>query len=198
MEIKRIKGGYDRNFSYMIIEKDTAILIDPFIDNKIDEIIEKENLGLKYIINTHRHFDHTQGNEHYSEKFGAEIIKYHEGLKEKEFGKEKIYFIHTPGHTEDSMCIKIKDKLFTGDTLFVGKVGGTSSEKESEKEWNSLKKIISLPDETKIYPGHDYGIEEFSTVKHEKENNPFLKKDFEFFLWLKENWYQYKKEHDLI
>ncbi|MBW2995419.1 MBL fold metallo-hydrolase [Candidatus Woesearchaeota archaeon] len=192
MKIHQIKGGYDRNFSYLVVSGNEAVLIDPFQDEEIDEKLK--NITLKYIINTHSHFDHTEGNDYYK-KFGAEIVGFSED--ELEFGKTKIKFIHTPGHTNDSMCILIEGNLFTGDTLFVGKVGGTGSEKQAKDEWDSLQKLMKLPDSTIIYPGHDYGVKEKSTVANEKKTNPFLSKDFKYFLWLKENWLEYKAEHGI-
>jgi glyoxylase-like metal-dependent hydrolase (beta-lactamase superfamily II) len=95
------------------------------------------------------------------------------------------------------MCILIEGNLFTGDTLFVGKVGGTDSEKSAKQEWDSLQKLMNLPEDTVIYPGHDYGVKPKSTVKDEKKDSPFLQKDFQYFLWLKENWLEYKAEHGI-
>ncbi|MCK5222789.1 MAG: MBL fold metallo-hydrolase, partial [Candidatus Aminicenantes bacterium] len=110
-----------------------------------------------------------------------------------------VEFIHTPGHTPDSVCIKAGDNLITGDTLFVGKVGGTYSEEEAKEEFMSLAKLISLPGHIKVWPGHNYGTAPSSTIMNEKETNPFIQrlKNFNDFLWLKQNWAVYKVEHGI-
>jgi len=192
MKIHIFKGGYDRNFCYLVVDGNEAVLIDPFTDDKIDAKLKK--LKLKYIINTHSDFDHTEGNEHYHSKFGGEIINSGNNLF---FGKTKIKIIKTPGHTQDSICILIDKNLFTGDTLFVGKVGGTGSEQSAKQEYDSLHKLMELPEDIIVYPGHDYGVRPTSTIGREKKENPFLQRDFKDFLLLKRNWLQYKAERGI-
>ena len=91
-----------------------------------------------------------------------------------EFGSLKIEVIHTPGHTEGGVCLYIRDKamLFTGDTIFAGAVGRTDMSGGSfETLMKSIKeKILTLDEETTIYPGH----EGFSTIKKEKVTNPYV------------------------
>ncbi|HHE07815.1 MAG TPA: MBL fold metallo-hydrolase, partial [Chlorobaculum parvum] len=110
-----------------------------------------------------------------------------------------ISILHTPGHTPDDICIHAGSALFTGDTLFVGKVGGTWSDEESRQEYRSLhERVMALPDETRVYPGHDYGVRPFSTIGEEKTANPFLlQPDVEAFIDLKANWAAYKKAHGI-
>ncbi|HEC31316.1 MAG TPA: MBL fold metallo-hydrolase, partial [Deltaproteobacteria bacterium] len=85
-------------------------------------------------------------------------------------------FIHTPGHTPGSCCLKVDNNLFTGDTLFVGAVGRTDLPGASfEQLLKSIEtKIITLPPETLILPGHDYGDQPTSTIKREMETNPYI------------------------
>lgn len=114
-------------------------------------------------------------------------------------GNLEIRIIHTPGHTKDSICIYIGDGVFTGDTLFVGKVGGTDFGSQAEAEYNSLhKKLLTLPDSTRVFPGHDYGTSPESTILRERQTNPFLlRPDIESFIELKRNWTEYKKKHGI-
>ena len=93
----------------------------------------------------------------------------------------------------------IGNALFTGDTLFVGKVGGTDFGKQAKSEYDSLhNKILKLSDDIRIFPGHDYGVAPESTIGNEKKTNPFiLCKDFESFVDLKRNWLEYKKKHGI-
>lgn len=210
MIFKQIESGGDRNYAYLIASEETmeAALIDPSPDPlKVINMVKEEKVEIKYIINTHSHYDHSAGND----KFGGArkgksiifincgddtVIKDGETL---ELGELILEFIHTPGHTEDSICIKVEDKLVTGDTLFVGKVGGTYGEEDSKTEFESLKKLILLPPDTEVWPGHNYGETPSSTIKFELANNPFIKRlnDFSEFLWLKQNWPKYKLEHGI-
>lgn len=203
MIFKQIPSGYDRNFSYLIADEKSkeAGIIDPSTDiSKIKE--EIKNLKLIYIINTHSHFDHTAGNKELKELTNAKIMQ-HESSKEKhnisvkdnqeiKLGKLTLKVIHTPGHAKDHICILIENKLLTGDLLFVGKIGGTGpyfKDSNSKEEYDSLRRIMGLDENIEVYPGHDYGIQPSSTIKNEKEKNPFiLCKSFKEFQNLKDNW----------
>ena len=85
-------------------------------------------------------------------------------------------FIHTPGHTQGACCILIEENLFTGDTLFVGAVGRTDLPGGSFKQMiQSLQMLVkTLPPETVVWPGHDYGERPRSTLKREAETNPYI------------------------
>jgi glyoxylase-like metal-dependent hydrolase (beta-lactamase superfamily II) len=114
-------------------------------------------------------------------------------------GSLEIRVLHTPGHTPESVCYLVGGKLVTGDTLFVGKIGGTSTEEAARQEYDSLhRKICALPPETEIWPGHDYGVRPSSTVGEEIRTNPFLlRRSFEEFLDLKIHWAEYKRTHGI-
>ncbi len=90
-------------------------------------------------------------------------------------------------------------KLITGDTLFVGKVGGTGLGEDARLEFESLHEVIAkLPDETEVWPGHDVGVAPSSTVGRERKTNPFyLQPDLESFVDLKRNWTEYKRKHGI-
>ncbi len=95
-----------------------------------------------------------------------------------EVGREvSLEVIHTPGHSPGSICLYSAGHLFTGDTLFVGGVGRTDLPGGSwSKMLSSItNRILTLPDETIIWPGHDYGPSSTSTVKYERESNPYLR-----------------------
>lgn len=96
------------------------------------------------------------------------------------FGKSELAVFHTPGHSPGGICLYVENNLFTGDTLFVGAVGRTDLPGGSmEILLGSIKeKILSLPDETIIWPGHDYGGSPTSTIALEKRHNPYVT-DFE-------------------
>ena len=98
------------------------------------------------------------------------------------------------------MCVLVNGKLMTGDTLFVGCIGGSFSRGPStENQFHSLFEVImQLDDSVEVYPGHDYGPQPSSTIGHERTTNPFLQRtNFQDFVWLKEHWDEYKAEHGI-
>ncbi len=93
-----------------------------------------------------------------------------------EVGTLRVEVLHTPGHTPGSVCFLVAGNLFTGDTLFVGAAGRTDLEGSSlDSLLNSIeKKLLELPDETKLWPGHDYGDAPTSTIGREKKENIYI------------------------
>jgi len=180
MFFKQLEGGYDYNFSYVIADEETkdALIVDPFSD-EILSIINKEKFKLQFLLNTHSHFDHMQGNKIILEKTKTKLII----PKDKQIiklGKLKMQALFTPGHAPDHFCFLIENKLITGDLLFVGAIGGTGNffkGSDEKEEFRSLAKILKLPDNTEIWPGHNYGSKKSSTIGHEKKTNPYLNTD---------------------
>ena len=212
MFIKQFLTGGDRNFSYLIADETTslAVVIDPsYSPELILDFTREKGYKIEYIFNTHDHYDHTNGNKVMKKLTGKTPLLF--GDKESNscktvsdgvrfpLGDLEINIIHTPGHTRDSICIHISDAVFTGDTLFVGKVGGTDFGAGARAEYDSLhKKLLKLPDSTRVFPGHDYGTAPESTIEKERENNPFLiQPEFETFVDLKRNWTEYKRKHGI-
>lgn len=106
------------------------------------------------------------------------------------FGSLKLKIIHTPGHTDNHISVLCEDKLFTGDLLLIGQAGRSDLPGgDPSDQYDSLfKKILNLPENTRIYPGHDYENNEYSSIKDEIQNNPFLEKRTkdEYILFVKE------------
>jgi len=191
-------------FCYLIADENSgeAVLIDPAGDYpKIFSAVNRHNSKIKWVINTHGHFDHTSGNDYVMKKTGASLL-IHESDTEKlgkltnkllsrflggkgspepveylrdgdiiDVGRVKIRVIHTPGHSEGSISLYTDGNIFTGDTLFTEGMGRTDLGDGSQKKiMNSIKnKILSLPDDTVIWPGHHYGRFPKSTVKEQKK-----------------------------
>jgi len=175
------------NFSYIIADEATceAVVVDPSYNaDEIIKVIKNEKLQLKYIINTHGHSDHTVGNSELQSLFGAKLVahkqsktQYDVSVEEGDVlkvGKINLKFIHTPGHTADSVCLLVDNqKLLTGDTLFVGECGRTDFPGGNSKNmYESLfNKLLKLNDSVEVYPGHDYGNKPSSTIGEERRSN---------------------------
>ena len=210
--INTFQTGGNRNLGYLIADdiSKKAIVIDPSYDPAaIADFASDNGYEVTYVFNTHDHHDHTNGNEAFEAATGIQPLKLGDIDKKTAqavadgavfpVGNLEVRIIHTPGHTPDSICLLIDGALFTGDTLFVGKVGGTDLEDGARTEYASLhEKLLVLPGDTRIYPGHNVGASMESTIQHERETNPFLlREDVESFIELKTNWGQYKKEHGI-
>jgi glyoxylase-like metal-dependent hydrolase (beta-lactamase superfamily II) len=208
--VAQIKAGGDRNFTYLFGDGKLCALVDPsYEERRIIKEVKDCKCKLQWILITHSHADHYASAEAIAKQFGARIAAYRTSiayfdkpLQDKDLltiGALKVRVLHTPGHTDDSVCYYCEDWLFTGDTLYVGKVGGTDYGKGAAEEYDSIHQVIlSLPEDTKIYPGHDYGVRPTSTIREEKKKNPFiLRPDFASFLELKIHWLEYKRERGI-
>ncbi len=207
----QIDGFGDRNFGYLLGAEDggPAVVFDPPPGlRRYAHLIEQHNLKLEYVVITHGHGDHTWGVAPALKQFGCKVVGHksiHAGIDvpvddgdKLDVGGLSLEFLYTPGHTEDSICTLCNGKLITGDTLFVGKVGGTDLGEGARHEWESLHKLMKLPRNTEVWPGHNYGLAPSSTIGIEIKTNPFLtQKSFDDFIDLKTNWLQYKKEHNI-
>ena len=175
------------NYSYLIIdEKDnSACVIDPGEATPIINFLENKNIKLKYILNTHHHFDHIGGNKDLKEKFGSTVVGFKDDshripeidilLEDNQIWKAENFtakVVHIPGHTIGHICFYFfQEKIvFTGDTLF--SLGcGRIFEGTYKEMFESLNKIKSLPEETKIYCGHEYTLNNSKfCIKYDSKN----------------------------
>ena len=192
------------NYSYLIIDEsnNTACVVDPSEAKPIINFLNKNNINLKYILNTHHHFDHIGGNKDLKKKYNSIIVGSKDDInripeidilvennqiwKADNF-EAKIF--HIPGHTKGHICFYFfKDKfIFTGDTLF--SLGcGRIFEGTHQEMFNSLKKIKNLPEDTKIYCGHEYTLQNSKfCIKHDSSNSNLKKKILEINEKLKNN-----------
>ena len=178
------------NYSYLIIneENNTACVIDPGEADPIIKYLENNKIKLKFILNTHHHYDHVGGNKKLKKKYGASVVGY-KGDKERipeidilvndqeiwihENFKAKI--IHIPGHTLGHICFYFYNQksIFSGDTLF--SLGcGRIFEGTYSQMFNSLKKLKELPHDTKIFCGHEYTMQNSKFCMANDENNQNL------------------------
>jgi len=210
--VQQLACGGDRNFGYILADGPggSAYIVDPSPDpNPVIERLERDQYLLKGIINTHGHGDHSAGINEVLDYARVPVLGHLSNPRadmpvsdgeECLLGQIPMRFIHTPGHTADSICILFGGShLFTGDTLFVGKVGGTHKPEMALAQFESLQCLMELGDHILVWPGHHYGSSPHSSLGSERLNNPFVKRlyDFSAFLRLKENWVQYKLEHGI-
>lgn len=212
---EQIHVGGDRNFGYLIADPKTkeAALVDPsYSPEVLVERVKAQSLKVKWIINTHGHGDHTNGNAEAQELTGAKVVTYEGsavpydiGVKEGDsfsLGNLTLKFHHVPGHCADHLVVAVApyDLLLTGDHLFVGKIGGTMDEESAKEQHHHLWRLYELfPETATVWPGHDVGCRPSSTLALEKVANPFLvNKDLEAFLQMKRDWGNYKKVNGLI
>jgi hydroxyacylglutathione hydrolase len=179
------------NYSYLIIdeESNTACVIDPSEAEPIIEFLENTQIKLKFILNTHHHYDHVGGNQKLKEKYDANVVGY-KGDKERIPGIDKLVndqetwinnkfeakVIHIPGHTLGHICFYFYKEgwVFTGDTLF--SLGcGRIFEGTYEQMFNSLMKLKELPKNTKIFCGHEYTLQNSKFCLTHDKNNQNLK-----------------------
>ena len=169
-----------------------ALIIDPVIEHTDEyiNVLEKLDLKLVKVIDTHIHADHITGLNELNkrtnctrimgEKSKSEVID----LKIKDDEKINVESIelkaiYTPGHTDCSYSYLMNDRVFTGDTLLINGTGRTDFQNGNSKDaYNSIfNKLLKLPDETLLYPAHDYKGEKVSTIEKEKKYNPRLQVD---------------------
>ncbi len=189
MIIEQIEIGTMDNFSYLVGCETTrkAMVIDPGGDVAlIVKAAEEKELDIELIVNTHGHGDHTAGNASLKAKTGAPVLIHHLDADRYraadrilsgddtrlQLGELVIDIIHTPGHTPGGICLYAQGHLFTGDTLFVGDSGRTDLAGGHRPTLGaSIRRLMALPDETVVWPGHDYGPTPSSTIGWEKRNN---------------------------
>ena len=181
------------NYSYLIIDKNNkkTCIVDPSEPRPVVDFLEKNNLKLNYILNTHHHFDHIGGNIELKKKYNAKVIGFkgdYKRIPEIDFKLEdgeiwkqdnfEAKIIHVPGHTLGHICFHFynENNLFTGDTLF--SLGcGRIFEGTYEQMFSSLEKIKKLPHKTKIYCGHEYTLQNSKfCIKYDKDNLELIKK----------------------
>ncbi len=177
------------NFSYILGCRKTgkAAVVDPGADAAlILTEIKKMDLVSEYILLTHFHYDHTDMASNLRQQTGANVAMHEEDIPYYnkdvdivlqdgdvlELGDVFVEVMHTPGHTPGGVCYYAGGMIFTGDTLFVRDSGRTDFPYSHRPTLGaSIRRIMKLPEETEVMPGHDYGPAPTSTLFEEKRNN---------------------------
>jgi hydroxyacylglutathione hydrolase len=195
MALEQIRIGSD-NFCYVIYDshQKKAGIVDPGYDSaKPLQFIASKHLAVEYVLITHYHSDHTAGVKRIKELFPSSkiVASKQDGSKldvqpdifvsdgsQIHIGTILVDFLFTPGHTPGGICIMVEKKaLLTGDTLFIGDCGRTDLPGgDLAQMFTTLHgKIMGLPDELIVYPGHDYGEKPFDTLGNQKRTNKTLR-----------------------
>ena len=175
------------NYSYLIIDEtnNNACVVDPSEANPVINFLEKKNVNLKYILNTHHHFDHIGGNADLKKKYNSTVVGYKHDAKripgidilvdDNQIWKADNFeakIMHIPGHTTGHISFYFFNEklIFTGDTLF--SLGcGKIFEGTYEQMFLSLNKLKKLPEDTMIYCGHEYTLQNSKfCISHDSNN----------------------------
>jgi sulfur dioxygenase len=170
-------------------DKGEAVIVDPVREHVARDldVIGGTGMRLVWILETHVHADHITGARALRDRTGARsAVSQHCGASGFDrlmddgdivvFGNELIRVISTPGHTPGSSCFLWRDRMLTGDTLLIGGCGRTDFQNGSAAAlYDSItRRLFALPDDTLVYPGHDYKGRRVSTIGEEKATNPRL------------------------
>ena len=191
MIFKQLFDTKSSTYTYLISSGNgrEALIIDPVLENvnEYTNILKKLDLKLVKVIDTHIHADHVTGASKLKDITKCSTIMGNHTpadsveikVKDDEYinlDNLKIRAMYTPGHTSDSYSFLMNNYLFSGDTLLINGTGRTDFQNGNSKDaYNSIfNKLLKLPDETLLYPAHDYKGEKVSTIGKEKKQNPRL------------------------
>lgn len=176
-------------YSYLLSSKGEALVIDPHISllEEYQRYLERKKLSLKYIVDTHTHADHFSLAAILKDKFRSPVLMHETAVSEVaderlkdgdviKLGGEELKIIYAPGHTDDTINIHAEGMVFTGDVLLIGSVGRTDFQNGSHEDmFDTLQRLKTLPEDTLVFPAHDYNERKSSSIAKEKDTNPFLK-----------------------
>lgn len=179
------------NFCYLLGDPNTkkAAIVDPSFDARpLQRFAERHDLAVEAILVTHHHRDHILDVGRLADETAAKVFAHRLSnvrkdvpLEDGDFiqlGETRIKAVHTPGHSPDSTCYIARNRIWTGDTLFIGECGRVDLPGGSAAElWESFfAKIVHLPDELIVFPGHNYGAKPFDALGNQKRTNYTLQR----------------------
>jgi glyoxylase-like metal-dependent hydrolase (beta-lactamase superfamily II)/rhodanese-related sulfurtransferase len=189
MLFEQIRSGGCLSYLVGCDETCGAMLVDPHLEqlDRYVALVAERGMRVHYIVETHTHADHFSAARELAKRLDAKVVMHR--LSAAPFvdvrvddgetlivGKLRVNILAAPGHTEDSICLHVGDRVLTGDALLIGGTGRTDLPTGNpESLWDSLfHKLLLLPDSTKVYPAHDYKDRTSSTIGAEKASNPRL------------------------
>lgn len=190
-ELRSLNPGPCRSYLVRGRASPEAVLIDPAIDHVADYLglLDREGLRLTHVIDTHTHADHISGAADLADRTSCSYVMHEkaparcvtdrvsDGDTVAAAGVE-LKVIHTPGHTKDGICLVVEGRVLTGDTLFLDEGGAGRDDLpggDPGEHYDSLQRIVTLPDEMTIHPAHDYRNRPASELGRQKRSNPHLR-----------------------
>src|SRR5215475_8462286 len=189
MIFEQIATGGCRSYLVGCEETRSAALVDPEI-GQVDRYLAlaaRDALRVRYLIDTHTHADHFSATQELARKLAVPVVMHRVSaapfvdmrVDDGEMivlGRLRLQVIHTPGHTRDSMCLQVEDRLFTGDTLLIGATGRTDLPTgDAEALYDSLfNRVLRLDPGLLVHPAHEYKNRSHSTIAQELAGNPRL------------------------
>jgi|CXWL01.1.fsa_nt_gi glyoxylase-like metal-dependent hydrolase (beta-lactamase superfamily II)/rhodanese-related sulfurtransferase len=190
--------------TYLVASEKTheAMLVDPLFERADDYVkeLERRGLKLKYVLDTHVHADHTSGAAALKQRTGATYLMHKNSVTgcvdqhisegdQLMVGDVPVSFLHTPGHSQDSVTVLLPDRILTGDFLFLGDSGAGRTDLpggDAHEHWHALRKLEGLSGTLQVFPAHDYHGRSSSTLDAERQKNPRFKfaSEAEYVGWL--------------
>lgn len=190
MILRQLFERESSTYTYLLADEGSgeAALIDPVVETVDRDLALVEELGLtlRYVLETHVHADHVTAAGELRRRTGAVTVGPVKGadcvdrvVRDGDVvspGSLRVHVLETPGHTEESLTYRVDGELFTGDTLLIRGCGRTDFQNGDPHElYRSVtEKLFTLPDATRVWPGHDYKGRTVSTIGEEKRHNPRL------------------------
>lgn len=156
LHVEQFRYAQD-NLGYLVFGERSAMAVDGGAWQEIMDFAGRRRLALLYVTHTHLHHDHTEGSDHLLDRSGARLVGFHD-LQEGSvitLDGEPVRVYRTPGHSIDSICFHAGRYLLSGDTLFNGTIGNCFSG-DLRAFYESVVRLTALPDDTVVFPGHDY------------------------------------------
>jgi glyoxylase-like metal-dependent hydrolase (beta-lactamase superfamily II)/rhodanese-related sulfurtransferase len=192
MIFETVSTGGCRSYLVGCEETCAAALIDPELSqlDRYQALAAKDGLRVHYLIDTHTHADHFSATRHLARQLGVPVVMHRaspapfvdlrlEGGEMLAIGRLRLQALHTPGHTADSMCLCLEDRVFTGDTLLMGATGRTDLPSgDAGSLYDSLfGSLLKLDPALMVFPAHEYKGRSHSTLGQEVAENPRLQKN---------------------
>ena len=191
MIFEQLNPGACRTYLIGDEQSQQAILVDPVLEHVPDylKVLAQKKLVLTHALDTHTHADHISGAAALKDQVGCEYVMHAQAPArcvtfhltdgfECHLGNHPVKVLSTPGHTQDSLTLVFHDRVLTGDVLFLGDAGAGRDDLpggDAGAHWDSLQRILTLPEHLVVYPAHEYRDRLPSSLKDLKASNPLLK-----------------------